>query len=129
MELSKRIQNQLAGYRAKVEQFNADLAEYVKVTGSNDVPLIDSTVIGYEPLEAYEIKDRKNGFDVIADGVKMKVRATRVDGEVVVTGWTDFYDGVKESLAYDRRRLSKGWRVWKSENPDTELERDDEDDE
>jgi hypothetical protein len=59
----------------------------------------------------------------------MKVRATRVDGEVVVTGWTDFYDGVKESLAYDRRRLSKGWRVWKSENPDAELERDDEDDE
>ena len=129
MEIPVKIQNQLNRYCKQVEQFNADLAEYVKVTGSNDVPLIDSTVIGYDPLEPYEIKDRKNGFDVIADGIKMKVRATRVCGEIEVTGWTDFYDGVRESLAYDRRRLSKGWRVWKSENPDAELERDDEDDE
>ena len=61
MEIPAKIQNQLNRYRKQVEQFNADLAEYVKVTGSNDVPLIDSTVIGYDPLEPYEIKDRKNG--------------------------------------------------------------------
>ena len=127
MVIPKKIENQLNRYRQQVEKFNVDLAEYVKVTGSNDLPLIDSTIVGYEPLEPYEVKDRKNGFDVIADGTTMQVRVKKIDGELEVVGWSDYYDGVKESLAYDRKRLSKGWRVWRSENPDAELEKDDDD--
>lgn len=129
METSKRIQKQLTRYREKVEQFNADLAEYVKTTRSNDVPLIDCTIIGYDQMEAYIIKDRKNGFDVITDGVKYEIRIKRIDGKEEITGWIDSLDSLKEQIDYDRKRLNKGWRVWKSENPDAELEKDDEDNE
>jgi len=129
METSKRIQKQLTGYREKVEQFNADLAEYVKITESNDVPLIDCTIIGYDQMEAYIIKDRKNGFDVITDGVKYEIRIKRIGGKEQITGWIDSLDSLKEQIDYDRKRLNKGWRVWKSENPDAELEKDDEDNE
>lgn len=31
-----------------------------------------------------------------------------------------------DQIAYDRRRIKKGWRVWRSENPDRELMVDEE---
>ena len=42
---------------------------------------------------------------------------------------TPMMDDYLDEIAYDRRRLKKGIRVWRSENPDAELEKDDEDEE
>lgn len=36
---------------------------------------------------------------------------------------------LEEQLKHDRRRLRKSWRVWKAENPDQEMEKDDTDEE
>lgn len=42
---------------------------------------------------------------------------------IYLIGWEELEDDLK----YQRRRLNKAWRVFKAENPDAELERDDED--
>ena len=36
---------------------------------------------------------------------------------------------LEEQLRHDRRRLGKSWRVWKAENPDKEMEKEDNEDE
>lgn len=128
-EVSKKVLNLLAKYRKQVEDFNAEIEAYTKMTGDYDVPEIDSTVIGFSPLVPYEITERANGFKVTTDGNVFTVKAVCINGEWEIVGWHDYLDGLKAQIAYDRRRLKKGIRVWKSENPDAELEKDDEDEE
>lgn len=128
-ELPKKVLNQLAKYRKEVEDFNAEIEAYAKMTGDYDVPEIDSTVIGYDKLIPYTITERANGFRVTTDGNTYTVKAVCINGEWETVGWHNYLDGLKEQIKYDRRRLNKGIRVWKSENPDAELERDDEDEE
>lgn len=127
-EVSKKALNLLAKYRKQVEDFNAEIEAYAKMTGDYDVPEIDSTVIGFSPLVPYEIKERVNGFKVTTDGNVFTVKAVCINGEWETVGW-HYLDGLKAQIAFDRRRLRKGIRVWKSENPDAELEKDDEDEE
>lgn len=127
-EVSKKVLNLLAKYRKQVEDFNAEIEAYAKMTGDYDVPEIDSTVIGFSPLVPYEIKERVNGFKVTTDGIVYTVKAVCINGEWEILGW-HYLDGLKAQIAFDRRRLRKGIRVWKSENPDAELEKDDEDEE
>lgn len=94
-----------------IEKFNRELAEYIKVSGDDELPDIDSTCIGFSPVDYYEI----NGDEV-----------TDCDGNTYdTTDWCSLEE-LKEALKYDRRRLSKAWRIWNSENPDAELEKDDE---
>ena len=124
-EVSKKVLNLLAKYRKQVEDFNAEIEAYAKMTGDYDVPEIGSTVIGFSPLVPYEITERANGFKVTTDGIVFTVKAVCINGEWGILGWHDCLD----EIAYDRRRLKKGIRVWKSENQDAELEKDDEDEE
>ena len=101
-----------------IEKFNAEFAAYTKASGDSDLPYIDCTVTGYAPADPYT-------YQVF----KTRVKVTDCDGETYTV--TDEYelDEVKEALKYDRRRLAKAWRVFKSENPDWELEHDTEDEE
>ena len=58
---------------------------------------------------------------------KTRVKVTDVDGQpYTITDETEL-DEVKEAIKYDRRRLNKAWRIFKSDNPDWELEHDTED--
>lgn len=95
-----------------IEKFNKELAEYIKVSGDDELPDIDCTLIGFSPVDFYAI----DGDEVTdCDGNKYDT-----------TDWCSLEE-LKEALKYDRRRLSKAWRIWKSENPDWELEHDKED--
>lgn len=99
-----------------IEKFNADFAAYTKASGDSDLPTIDSTIIGYDPAQPYT-------YQVL----KTRIKVTDSDGiEYTVTNESEL-DEVKEAIKYDRRRLAKAWRVFKSENPDWELEHDTED--
>lgn len=109
--------------RRKIEKYNKELADYVLMTESNEVPDIDSTVIGTSPMQSIEIKETKNGFKYSDDGCWWQsISIEFEDGEV----WVDGEDELDDMLRYNRRRIRKGIRVWKSENPDAELEKDDE---
>lgn len=101
-----------------IEKFNADLAAYTQASGDSDLPYIDSTVIGYSHVKPYTYQVYKTRVSV-ADGD---------DYIYIVKDETDL-DEVMEALKYDRRRLNKAWRVFKSENPDWEMEQDKEDEE
>ena len=97
---------------------SSDLEAYFEANGERDLPLIDCTVIGYAPAYLYEVKVNKTSVKVTdCDGMEYTVK-TEAD-----------LDEVKEAIKYDRRRLAKAWRVFKSDNPDWELERDIEDEE
>ena len=99
-----------------IDKFNADLEAYFEANGERDLPLIDCTVIGYAPAYLYEVKVNKTSVKVTdCDGMEYTVK-TEAD-----------LDEVKEAIKYDRRRLAKAWRVFKSDNPDWELEHDTED--
>ena len=101
-----------------IDKFNADLAAYTKASGDGDLPYIDSTPLGYSPAEPYT-------YQVL----KTRVKVTDVDGQpYTITDETEL-DEVKEAIKYDRRRLAKAWRIFKSDNPDWELEHDTEDNE
>lgn len=117
--------------KRQVLKFNAELEEYAKATGGYELPIIDSTIIGYEELLPYEIvEEQEEALRILADGFTYEVRIEReedFDGEIYeyVKGWDNGYDALKDGIAYDRRRLKKGWRIWRAENPDAELEKED----
>lgn len=100
----------------KVQKFQDELLAYYTETDC-EIPDVDSTFISTSRID-YAIEVHK-------------VTRTEADGH---STFNDEWDATKtmdqddllEQLAYDRRRLRKGWRVWKSENPDAEMERDDE---
>lgn len=119
-ELFKR---DFARIRRKIEKYNADLAEYVEVTGSDEVPDIDCTVIGTSPMEPIQIKETKDGLAYADENWWEEIRVEKEDGEY----WLSGEDELNDLLRYNRRRLRKGRRVFGSENPDKELEKDDED--
>jgi len=98
-----------------IDKFNKDLNEYFRVSEENELPDIDTTCIGFSPAQPYK-------YQVL----KTRVKVTDADGQgyTITDEWE--LDEVNEALKYDRRRLNKAWRVWKSENPDAELEKDDE---
>lgn len=101
-----------------IEKFNADFAAYTKASGDSDLPIIDCTICGYDPAQPYTCQV-----------LKTRVKVTDADGiEYTVTNEKEL-DVVKETIKYDRRRLAKAWRVFKSYNPDWELEHDTEEDE
>ena len=101
-----------------IDKFNADFAAYTKASGDSDLPTIDSTVIGYDHAEPYIYKVYKT-----------RVAVTDADDNFYDVKTESDLEEVKEAIKYDRRRLAKAWRVFKSENPDWELEHDTDDEE
>lgn len=94
------------------------------------LPDIECTCIGYSAMgmvEANDIKDKEGnviGFQATVDDLDYKVEYVEEDGDIYLTGWEELEDDLK----YQHRRLNKAWRIFKAENPDAELERDDEED-
>ena len=123
MRGKEHFRQELARCRRKIKKFNDELANYVEVTGDNEVPEIDCTVIGTSPMEPIRIKEMSHGIAYNDDGYWVEIAVTYECGEF----WLSGEDELDELLKYNRRRLRKGIRVWKSENPDAELEKDDED--
>lgn len=130
--MNKRLLKKIETYKKKVLKFNEDLEEYYKQDPQRVLPIIDCTIVGHEPFEPYEIQELEDeiGFRVYTtDGLDMVIRIQKdCDGKEFVYGWdcADGMDTLEDSIRYDRRRLNKAWRIWKSDNPDLELEKDDE---
>lgn len=104
---------QTKGLIKAIDKFNADFAAYTKASGDSSLPTIDCTLIGYDPAQPYT-------YQVL----KTRVKVTDADGTAYTITDELELDEVKEAIKYDRRRLAKAWRVFRSENPDWELEHD-----
>ena len=130
IQLTKRELNKLNTRKAKVTKLNNDLREYFDISGEMSLPDIECTCIGYSAMgmvEANDIKDKEGnviGFQATVDDLDYKVEYVEEDGDIYLIGWEELEDDLK----YQRRRLNKAWRIFKAENPDAELERDDEED-
>lgn len=111
-----------ARIRRKIEKFNNQLAEYIAITGDNEVPDIDCTIIGTSPMEPIHTKELPNGIAYDDEGWWEKITVEQEAGEYWLSGEYELDDLLK----YNRRRLRKGLRVWRSENPDAEMEKEDE---
>lgn len=101
---------------SKVKKLQKDLDEYYKTTGDHEgVPDIESTCIEFSEIR-YEVQKRK----VVR---RERYHADRTFNDTYKLNNEFQMDELEEQVKYDRRRLKKGWRIWKSENPDAELER------
>lgn len=122
--VEKKIQRQIDSRIRKIEAHNEKLAEYVEETGYNQLPTMDCTIIGYEEVKPIEWKETSIGIEVDDNGYKIYLEQEQdEDGEYYLSGLEEFLD----TMRYDARQLRKAWRVWRAENPDAELERDEED--
>lgn len=134
-KMTKRLFNQLERYRNQVVKFNEELEEFYIKTDDNKLPIIDSTIIGFEELPlaviteiGYFDNEDKYGFQVEWDNETYEVCiiADEDDRNILyVDGWDNWLDGLYETLKYNKRRLKKAIRIWESENPDAELEKED----
>lgn len=122
MYWKEMFKKDFARIRRKIEKYNKELAAYVEMTGDNDVPDIDCTIIGTSPMNPIEVKQTEKGIAFADDGFWESIEVIRECGEYYFVG----EDELDDLLKYNRRRLRKGIRVWKSENPDWELEKDEE---
>lgn len=128
-ELTKRELRKLNTLKNKVVKLNNDLREYFDTCGEMSLPDIECTCIGCSPMglvDTQNIKDEEGnvfGFRAYIDDLETSVVYVEDEGEIFLSGWEELEDDLK----YQRRRLNKAWRIFKSENPDAELERDDED--
>lgn len=109
-----------------VEKFNKELEDLYRAQGERELPIVDCTIIGTEPYEPMTIVETKKGIKVTSDGETFHIYEYNDGGEKCLHDWDDYFDGLKEELAYQRERMRKAWRVFRSENPDAELERDEE---
>lgn len=125
MKTLESARKKLQSYAKKIDEHNAEIAKYIKDTESNLVPMIDNTYIGYDELEPIEYKMYKNVMKVTNSGYTTDVKIMKdvEDGEYYITGWDSYVDGIKQDIAYNRRRIKAGYKVWYSANPDRELER------
>lgn len=96
-----------------IDKFNNEYGVYVRETEQTELPSIDCTCIGWDPAVPYT-------YQVL----KTRIKVTDCDGNRYTVENDYDLHMVKDSLHYDRRRLSKAWRIWKSDNPDWELEHD-----
>lgn len=124
MKKKELFEKELARVRRKIAKYNQELENYVHMTGSNDVPDIECTVIGMSPMEKIQVTETPNGIGYADDGFWQEVSVEEDCGEY----WLSGVEELEDLLRYNRRRLRKGVRVWKSENPDAELEKDDDED-
>lgn len=120
MNKKELFKKDFARIRRKIEKYNTELAEYVEVTGDNEVPDIDCTVIGTSPMEPIEFKETENGLAYADENWWEEITVEEECGEYWVSG----EDELDDLLRYNRRRLRKGRRVFGSCEPDIELERD-----
>lgn len=135
-KITKRLFNQLERYRNQVAKFNEELEEFYIKTDDNKLPIIDSTIIGFEELPlaviteiGYFDNEDKYGFQVEweTETYEVCIIADEDDRNILyVDGWDNWLDGLYETLKYNKRRLKKAIRIWESENPDAELEKEDE---
>ena len=100
-----------------VNKFNKELNEYYTATGETELYEVDTTIEGETyPVEFITYWEFKDFIRVELDGTTWKIEDE--------DSWE--MDDFLDTLRYYRRRLRKSWRVWKSENPDAELEKEDE---
>lgn len=121
--MEKKIEKAIERSIKKIRRHNDKLAEYVRTTGSNELPTFDCTVIGFEPVDPITWRETEQGIMVDDNGYTIRMEQEYEDGEY----WLSGVDDLEMSLRYDARQLKKAWRVWRAENPDAELEKDDED--
>lgn len=121
--MEKKIEKAIERSIKKIRRHNEKLAEYVRTTGSNELPTIDCTVIGFEEVDPITWRETEQGIMVDDNGYTIRMEQEYEDGEY----WLSGVDDLEMSLRYDARQLKKAWRVWRAENPDAEMEKEDED--
>lgn len=104
-----------------VAKLNEDLNEYYAQTDNSEVLEIGTTIIGMGGIIKYEI------FKTLIKRTETSGSEVFVDRYAIAKEW-DMYE-LKGQIQHDRIRLRKSWKVWKSENPDLEMEREDDDEE
>lgn len=97
-----------------IDRFNANLAAYQNASGETELPYVDCTCCGCSIAKPYY-------YELFKDN---RLNVKDIDGNQYTVTDEEGLAEVKESLRYDKRRLAKAWRVFKSDNPDWELEHD-----
>lgn len=116
----------------RIDKFNKELADAIKeMEGDNEFVEIGSTIIGeFTPIDPIE-------YQVNGDSIHINF-----DDEEYTLTYNDEYDScydtdnnyfddeyLIECIKYAKKRIRKSLKVWRSENPDAELENEEIEDE
>lgn len=111
----------------RIDKFNKELSEAIETIGENHFYELNTTIIGdASTIEPFTYKILKGRIKVTDPNSGDVNECETADGEME-EGWD--MDNVLDGIKYYKRMIKKTLRVWYSENPDEELEKEDRDEE
>lgn len=106
----------------KIEKFNEELESCYETTGDDYLYWVDTTIEGDNAyIGPFEVKDIDGGIEV-SGGYGDEYEILDSDYEETFPYQVEL---LLEDIKYYRRMIKKTLRVWYSENPDSELEKED----
>lgn len=131
----KKVMNLLARLWNNTQAFKGELAELYDETESHELPSIDSSYFSYDDIELPEISeigaidtDAEYGFKFDFDEDIWRVAIREDEGEFYIEE-AEGLNGIPETIKYYKRRIRKAWKIWQSENPEAEEEKDEDEEE
>lgn len=118
----------------RIDKFNKELADAIKeMDGNNEFVEIGSTIIGeFTPIDPIEYQVDGDSIHIEFDGEEYTLTYKEEFDECIDrNGDFSFYDDnyLIDSIKEYRKRIRKSLKVWRSENPDAELENEEIEDE
>lgn len=116
-----------------IDKFNKMLADAIaEMDGDNEFVEVGTTIVEFSPISPIEYKVDGESIHIEFDGEKYTLTYEEEFDECIDrNGDFSFYDDnyVMDGIREYKKRIRKSLKVWRSENPDAELEKDDDEDE
>lgn len=115
----------------RIDKFNKELADAIKeMDGDNEFVEVGTTIVGFSPIPSIEYKVDGESIHIEFDGEEYTLTYDK-DLDSCYDRSNEFYDDeyVVDGIKEYRKRIRKSLKVWRSENPDAELENEEIEDE
>ena len=119
-EAPKKIKTALK----QTHKIQEELQKYYQETENSDIPDIETTIIGGSHINYQITRDDLEGIVIVRTDISGPPMNDRFTDKWFISTPYFYLDDLLEQIKYDRRRIKKGYRVWRSDNPDQEMEID-----
>lgn len=97
-----------------------DLNEYYQQTEDSEILEVGSSIVGDSGVIRYKM------FKSVIYRTETDRSGILEDHYMIGDEWDEAE--LLDQIAHDRKRLRKSWKVWKSDNPDAEMEKGEDED-
>ena len=114
-----------------IDKFNKMLADAIaEMDGDNEFVEVGTTIVGFSPIPPIEYKVDGESIHIEFDGEEYTLTYDK-DFDSCYDRSIEFYDEdyLMDGIREYKKRIKKSLKVWRSENPDAELENEEIEDE